>query len=207
MKIISFLLSLILSIAGCKLMPKESEPKFIAIEKDDSAAVWMKLFKSMHLVAGHDSDEYRSRAVNLLLTIIYTQKDTTLFLKHLINDTVSSFAGYRSVEKLKTSDSTVIMFYQDILKLRKEFPALDSGRYLLLDKNNPFISGFERVLKKDTLLIIANMDNNVQAFSANFPYSELNILVSNYDIGPMPPLSSSLTLRPFEIKVYKLGEK
>ena len=186
-------------------MPKhgeqEMEHKLIA---DDSLAVRDKLFKGMQFVPGPDSDTYRSAAAKLLLTMIFTQKDTAAFIYHLSEDSVGMFSGYSKLLALKFSDSSVMNFYKDVIKLRSEFPTLVSGNYVLLDKDNPFTTGFERILGQDTLLVVTNMDNGVQAFSGNFHYAQLPVLLSNYDDGPLPPLESSLAMRPYEIKIYKI---
>lgn len=183
-------------------MPKTDENLVAHNLLDDSLVVINKLCKNLHLLPGHDSDAYRSTAIKLLISLIYTQKDTSVLLRQLDSNINNQFSGFR-LQEFKNMDTSVLNYYNDIMKLRIENPALVSGNYAILDKDNPYICGFERILGKDTLLVIANLTNDVRAFSGNFSYSTLPMLITNYEEGPLPPLNSSIALRPYEFKIYK----
>ena len=185
-------------------MPKNDSGENAIKYPNDSLVVSQKLSKMMQLVLGHDSDEYRTAAAKLMITVIYTQKDTAAYIAQLTNDTSGYFAGYQRLEKMKMEDSSIMNFYKDIIKLRNEFPALVSGKYKLFDKENPYTCGFERMDNKDTILVIMNMDEDNQGFKAHFPYGKMMQILSNYEDGPLPQIENSLAMRPFEIWVSKL---
>ena len=197
-------LALLICSGACKLMPKNELHEPSVKTTDDSLLVDQKFSNTRHLVLGHDSNEYRLAAAKLIMTMIYTQKDTSSYINQLVHDTSGYFAGSERLEKMKREDSSVMNFYREILLLRKEYPVLVSGKYRLLDKANPYTVGFERIDKADTLLIIMNMDEDNQGFKEHFPYGKLIQVLSNYEDGPLPQIENSLAMRPFEIWIAKL---
>lgn len=197
------LISLIL-LGGCILMPKQEDKKLPALDSNDSIAVSNKLGKLRQLLLGPDSSQYQVAAAKLTITMIYTESDTSRIIHALRTDTAGYFAGYNKLLNLIVEDSSVRKFYTDILLLRKAYPALVSGKYTLFDASNPYSCGFTKSDSKDTMLIIYNLNEDNQGFKGHFPFQTMALLLSNYEDGPMPPIDTSIALRPFEIRISKL---
>lgn len=194
----------VILLGSCILMPKSDESKIVAIATDDSAIVNSKLDKLRAVVLGADSAEYRFAAAKLVLAVLYTQKDTSSIIMKFHIDTTGYFAGYNKLSQILAEDTSVANFYKDLLQLRNQYPALVSGKYKLYDIDNPFTCGFIKADNKDSILIIFNFNEDNQGFRGHFSFPTMTLLLSNYEDGPLPPINTSIALRPFEIRISKL---
>lgn len=203
MKLIFLLFTGILLFSSCELITNPGKVNTDA-DPGDSALITERVLNHLQLEMGHDSVEYRSPAAKLMFTGIYTLGDTLSAINKLRGDAAGYFAGFTRLQLLENEDSGISNFHNDLKALRHEYSALVNGKYKLLDKENPYAIGFERILNQDTLLVILNTNEDNQALRENFSYGSLTLLLSNYEDGPMPQIEHSLALRPFEVRIYKL---
>ncbi|MEP7376688.1 MAG: alpha-glucosidase [Chitinophagaceae bacterium] len=95
--------------------------------------------------------------------------------------------------------ASVLNYFRQVVKLRKENPALVYGKYTLLDKNNPDVYAYTRERDGKKMLVVLNFKSTISAITTGFDTSKAKILLSNY--------SSHLPdgkLQPYEAVIYEL---
>ena len=149
----------------------------------------------------------------------------TLIDSAIFNDTKQMFKRMKAVYKLtrfadsvknnipregkpgtieQVGDSAEIQFINDIINIKQEHNVLQFGKFRLLDKDNPHILAYTSSDKKEQLLTILNMDEDNWSFKGDYPFSEMPLLLCNYEDGGLPRLKHSLMVRPFEARIYKV---
>lgn len=53
-------------------------------------------------------------------------------------------------------------------------------------------------------MVIINMDEDNRALKADYDFPQKEVLLSNYDFTVPSPVTGSVTLRPYEIRILKL---
>ncbi|GAB2579043.1 glycoside hydrolase family 13 protein [Spirosoma areae] len=102
-----------------------------------------------------------------------------------------------NVRQQDTDAGSVLNYYRNILRWRKQTPALHQGTYRDLLPNHPSIWAFERSFDKKQFITVANFSEQVILF-ADLPINGLTlaaVILSNY-------LINADSLRPFEVRVY-----
>ena len=101
--------------------------------------------------------------------------------------------------------NSIFYYYQKLIRLHKENPVIVYGAYDLLLETHEQIYAFTRTLEDDRLLVILNFSSEMTAFAlpASVPLSGKELLISNYEVDPTDDIHS-ITLRPFEARVYRL---
>ncbi len=111
---------------------------------------------------------------------------------------------YINVEtELKEQDS-VLNFYKDMIRLRKENEALIYGTYNLILEEDEKIFAYERVLGDEKLLVICNISNEDVKYEYDknvLKYDHL--LLSNYIVDTHSD-TTKLELKPWEARLYKI---
>ncbi len=147
-------------------------------------------------------------------------KDTTLYseertmfnkLDYLFQQTVLvdrdslvySREVYSNLANL-ANDSMYRNYCSEVKDLRNQFAVLRTGQLEIKDSSNKHVLAYESFNEKESLLTILNLDEDNRAFVANYDFAQMDLLFCNYDIYITPPPLASLTLRPFEVRVYKL---
>lgn len=102
---------------------------------------------------------------------------------------------------LENKDS-IFYHYKKLISLRKENEVVVYGDFNLLYENHKSIFAYERTLRDDKLLIVANFYQNNEVFSYEGSYNKLEILLSNYSDSQTN--LKELNLRPYEAIIYKL---
>ena len=115
--------------------------------------------------------------------------------------------NYREVnaaQDLADPDS-VFHYYRKLIALRKANPVMVYGRYELLLAEHPEIYAYTRTLEGDRLLVICNFSGNTPVFSlpADIACNAAELVIANLDVAPGADLRA-LTLRPWEVRVYRL---
>lgn len=108
--------------------------------------------------------------------------------------TSQSVGDSYSVEEQSHDEYSVLRFYQNILSIRKSYPALQYGDFHVISPeiNDLFI--YERVLHEQKLLVEVNLCEFDQ--KRFIPVSEMGtLLISNYS-------NAAEKLRPYEARVY-----
>jgi hypothetical protein len=117
----------------------------------------------------------------------------------------SGIAGLPYWEKLAETDSSFKIFYSSLTGLHNEFDCLRKGECQLVDINNSHILAYTAKDEKQELLMILNFDEDNRAVKAQYKFMDMPLLLGNYDNGAMPVLTSSLVLRPYEVRIYRVN--
>lgn len=106
---------------------------------------------------------------------------------------------------LKTiKDSAELEFYADVLKIKNQYPVLKTGSFQQKDEKNRHVLAYTSFSDKEELLTVLNMNEDNRSFAGNYPFAEMELLLCNYPDGGLPNLTTSLILRPFEARIYKV---
>ena len=109
-----------------------------------------------------------------------------------------------NVEKQLKDSNSVLNFYKNIIKVRKENECLIYGSYNLILKEDKNIFAYERILDDKKFLIITNLSN----YDNTYSYNKLNLrfsnlVISNYEVKEHKDINSMI-LKPWEARMYKI---
>ncbi len=107
-------------------------------------------------------------------------------------------------EQLSKTDSAFQLFYSSLAGMGREHACLLTGKCELVDAANPHVLVYTVKDSKQELLVILNFDEDNRAVKAEYRFMDMPLLLGNYDNGAMPVLTSSLLLRPYEVRVYQV---
>ena len=102
----------------------------------------------------------------------------------------------------RSREDSIFAFYQSLIDLRHEEDALVYGVYDLLTDEHPRVWAFERTLDDETILVALNWAGRTSRVDLGESGSVESVLACNYD-DPGTDLDS-LSLRPYEARVYRL---
>ena len=110
-----------------------------------------------------------------------------------------------NVRQALADPNSVFYYYQQLIRLRHEQPVIVYGRYDLILDDHEEIYAFTRTLDDDRLLVILNFREATPVFTlpADIQFAQSELLISNYEVDAAEEIHS-LTLRPFEARVYRL---
>ncbi len=114
-------------------------------------------------------------------------------------------AGKPYWEQLIKTDSSFQIFYSILTGLGKEHNCLLTGKCVLVDETNPHVLVYTVNDTRQELLVILNFDEDNRAVKAAYKFMDMPLLLGNYDNGAMPVLTSSLVLRPYEVRIYQVN--
>ncbi|WEG13178.1 alpha-glucosidase [Pullulanibacillus sp. KACC 23026] len=105
-----------------------------------------------------------------------------------------------------TNPDSVYHFYKSLIDLRKDNAVLVYGSYDLVLENHDFVYAYTRKFNDETVLVLCNLFN--EDAKVNLPKElvseQAELLLSNY--SPIKTgLPKSLTLNPFETRIYRLA--
>jgi oligo-1,6-glucosidase len=95
---------------------------------------------------------------------------------------------------------SILNYFRQIVRLRKDNLVLVYGKYTLIDKDNPDVYAYTREGYGKKMLILLNFSAHPAAANTGIDLSHGRLLLDNY---PDPPGGGSL--RPFEARVYEFG--
>ncbi|MBK9713545.1 MAG: alpha-glucosidase [Kouleothrix sp.] len=115
-----------------------------------------------------------------------------------------NYSAINVAQALADPDS-IFRYYQQLIRLRKERPAIVYGTYDLLLDDDPAIYAFTRTLGDERLLVILNFSAGTPAFALpdEVACAGHELLIGSYPADPADDLRA-LTLRPYEARVYRL---
>jgi oligo-1,6-glucosidase len=115
-----------------------------------------------------------------------------------------NYKDINAQQALADPDS-IFYYYQKLIQLRKQTPIIVYGTYDLILESDQEIYAFTRTLENDRLLIILNFTRNQPVFELpnSVSFSNKQLLISNYAVDEVEDIRS-LTLRPYEARVYAL---
>jgi oligo-1,6-glucosidase len=110
-----------------------------------------------------------------------------------------------NVEQALADPNSIFYFYQKLLQLRKEVPAIAYGSYDLILPDHEQIYAFTRTLEDQRLLVILNFSAATPVFElpVEITYSDAELLIGNYPVDAGASISS-FALKPYEARVYQL---
>ena len=101
--------------------------------------------------------------------------------------------------------NSVLHYYRQLIRLRRENPVMVYGTYDLILADHPQIYAFTRTLDDDRLLVILNFSGDTPVFDlpAGLSFSGKRLLVGNYPVDEAEAIDR-VALRPYEARVYRL---
>jgi glycosidase len=131
--------------------------------------------------------------------------ESTFYYTHCNNATTEkSDTSWIKWQQSATTDSSFNLFYNSLTLLRKEYDCLRSGNCQLVDETNAYVLAYTAKKNKEELLIILNFDEDNRALKADYQFMDMPLLLGNYENGAMTVLTTSLLLRPFEVRIYQV---
>ena len=123
-----------------------------------------------------------------------------------------NYPQINAAEQLKRDDS-VFRFYQKLIALRKKYEIITTGRYAVLDEENPDVYAYERFTEDENLLVVANFRNHPARVTLPADYIAKNqnrsaeLLLTNDPERETFQLAETLTLNPYEAFVVRFKMK
>ena len=102
-----------------------------------------------------------------------------------------------NVEAEQADDDSILAFYKQLIRLRKQYRVISEGSIEFLERNNPDVLAYKRILGDDEILVFCNFRGR----NVNLLESNLADLKGRYRklIGNYP--NFDYQLRPFEVIV------
>jgi oligo-1,6-glucosidase len=110
-----------------------------------------------------------------------------------------------NVKQALADPNSVLHYYRQLIRLRRENPIMVYGTYDLILDDHPQIYAFTRTLDDDRLLVILNFSGDTPDFVLpEYLHSyDKQPLIGNYEVAPAAEIGR-LALRPYEARVYRL---
>ena len=101
--------------------------------------------------------------------------------------------------------NSVLHYYRQLIRLRRENPVMVYGTYDLMLADHPQIYAFTRTHDDDRLLVILNFSADAPVFDlpTGLSFSGKRLLVGNYEVDEAEEIDR-VALRPYEARVYRL---
>ncbi|MGG7619534.1 glycoside hydrolase family 13 protein [Bacillus coreaensis] len=114
-----------------------------------------------------------------------------------------------NVEKQLDDPDSILSFYKQLIRLRKDQPVFVYGTYELLLANHPKLFAYTRKWGKKMALVVNNFSEDVTRFrvpgssvvSAGGKLGDFELVLANYE-GVDRKLHKEFTLQPYETRVY-----
>ena len=110
-----------------------------------------------------------------------------------------------NLKKDRKSKGSIFAYYQKLIRLRRELPAITEGNLEFFLKDHPSVIMYTRRCEGDSLLIIANKSS--EKVSVEIPDElksyRIERVLTNYE-SSTPSLEGRLEWLPWECEVYKL---
>ena len=119
--------------------------------------------------------------------------------------------NYRThnVESELKDQGSILSFYQRLLALRHEDPALREGEYVPLNEDDPNVLCYLRTYKDEAVLVVLNMSSRKQTTTLNlaaqgFPGGQAKTVVTTLSGHPEQLSLSTIALDPFAVYIGKI---
>jgi oligo-1,6-glucosidase len=112
-----------------------------------------------------------------------------------------------NLEKDLNSKNSIFKYYQKLIKLRQDCPAIVDGDLKFIVDNDEQLVVYTRDCMRQTLLVVANYSNKNAKFTLPEEYKEFTFVrkLANYD-ETTPSLDTTRELLPYEVEVYELSK-
>lgn len=109
-----------------------------------------------------------------------------------------------NVARQQDDPVSVLSFYRSLIALRKAEPTLIYGRYELLLPDDPQLYAYLRSGDDGRIVVITNLSDRAADFAvAGMVLQHAGLLLANRPVAPHAG-TGSLTLQPFEARVYRI---
>ena len=110
-----------------------------------------------------------------------------------------------NVEKALDDKDSILNYYKELIKLRKQNLGLIYGEYKPILENHDSIFAYKRLFEKEEYLVIINFfkDNETVVLPKDINIDEYELMISNNDRVKIE--ERKLNLNPFESLVFKLS--
>ena len=110
-----------------------------------------------------------------------------------------------NIKSQEQDENSVLNFYKNMIKIRKENPALIYGKCEILMKYHEQIYAYERVLDGDKFVVICNLSDNEAVYDHDeISLNSDNLILSTHEVNNHGELNK-LSLKPWESRMYKVN--
>lgn len=110
-----------------------------------------------------------------------------------------------NVEKQKNEENSIFNFYKKMIALKKEHDVLNYGTYDLLLEDDPQIYAYTRTLQDEKVIVISNISKAEAVYNEDlFALECKRLLLNNYEVTEHDQVTS-ITLKPYETRVYRIS--
>lgn len=108
---------------------------------------------------------------------------------------------YINVKKEQARENSILDFYQNLIKIRKQSPALNEGSFIPVDLVNKKVLTYLRQNDEETYLVVINLSGSpAEAALDDVSAYPFNPVLCTYDTLPFTPL---MKLQPYEGRLYR----
>ena len=104
-----------------------------------------------------------------------------------------------NVAAQETDEDSVLNFYREVIKLRKELSCVRHGNYKEYGKNSSTLYTYSREDEKEKILVVCSYTDHLVDWKvpSGFDMEKAEQIVGNYKEAP------SYVMRPYETRVYR----
>ncbi len=109
-----------------------------------------------------------------------------------------------NVKHQRQDSDSILSFYKEMIRLRKQYDCLVYGEYKLYLEDDPHVFMYSRFTDKQTVLVICNFDEDVQVINLPvFNGLTRKLILSNYNkYSEEADAQEDIHLSPYESRVY-----
>lgn len=104
-----------------------------------------------------------------------------------------------NVEQQLEDEESLLNFYKQMIKLKKENDVFNYGVYELIDRNHEQIYTYKRKLENDQVIVISNLTNKEAKITIDIDFENQELLLHNYK-----SIQDNKIMAPFEARVYRV---
>lgn len=108
-----------------------------------------------------------------------------------------------NVEAQDNDPNSILNYFRNMVKLRKENPVLIYGTYQILQANHPHIYAYTRTLNNQKVIVLLNFKSQNSEIKLTEAKSFNNIMVNNYEFLNVE--NGLVTLKPYQAVIIALN--
>ncbi|MGL4911021.1 MAG: alpha-amylase family glycosyl hydrolase [Romboutsia sp.] len=110
-----------------------------------------------------------------------------------------------NVKNQENDEDSILSFYKEMIKIRKENEVLIYGKCNLLMRYDENIYAYERVLEDETFIVMCNLSDNEALYYQNeITLSHDNLVLSTHNVDYHKD-TTKINLKPWESRLYKVS--
>jgi oligo-1,6-glucosidase len=123
------------------------------------------------------------------------------------NPWISINPNFKTINAAAEEDdpNSVLNYFRKMLRARKDNPVLVYGRYELLDKDNPRVYAYTRILGDKKILVMLNFSTDTINYSLPFTINkgQFSIIVNNNSTEPVIS-NNKISLSPYQALILEI---